>query len=68
MRLTARIIVLSCNDLARGDKTQQDVTLLLGKNHVDINSIPAEGSVLSLLINGNKPGQAYVCNLPCDIA
>ncbi len=48
-------------DLARGDKTQQDVTLLLGKNHVDINSIPAEGSVLSLLINGNKPGQAYVC-------
>lgn len=48
-------------DLARGDKSQQDVNELLESKNIDINAIPPQGALSSLLINGNKPAQAYTC-------
>lgn len=48
-------------DLARGDKTQDEVFAILSKNNIDPKVIPEKGDLLSLLVNGNKPSQAYTC-------
>lgn len=48
-------------DLARGDKTQQNVNDVLEKNNVDFKSIPQQGSMASLLINGAIADQMATC-------
>ena len=48
-------------DLARGDKTQEDVNELLARSNIDVRTIPLQGSLNSLLVNGNQPAQAYAC-------
>lgn len=48
-------------DLARGDKTQEDVNALLARSNIDVRTIPQQGSLTSLLVNGNQPAQAYAC-------
>lgn len=47
--------------LVRGTKSQNDVNAILARNNIDINSIPKEGALVSLLVNGNKPDQTYSC-------
>lgn len=54
------VMQLIC-DLARGEKKQQEVNAILEKSHVDVQSIPAQGSISSLLINGDAPQQAATC-------
>ncbi|WP_157952942.1 hypothetical protein [Limnobaculum parvum] len=54
------VLQLVC-DLARGDKNQQEVNAVLQHNHIDVQSIPAKGSMSSLLINGDKADQASTC-------
>ncbi|WMY73536.1 hypothetical protein RHD99_19105 [Buttiauxella selenatireducens] len=48
-------------DLARGDKSQQDVQDVLAKNNIDPNTIPAQGALSSLMVNGDRAAQAYTC-------
>lgn len=48
-------------DLARGDKSQQDVLAVLAKNNIDPNTIPTQGSLSSLMVNGDRAAQAYTC-------
>lgn len=48
-------------DLARGDKSQQDVLTVLSKNNIDPSTIPAQGELSSLMVNGDKAAQAYTC-------
>lgn len=54
------VMQLIC-DLARGEKKQQEVNTILEQSHVDIQSIPAQGSISSLLINGDMPQRAATC-------
>ncbi|MFB0713419.1 hypothetical protein ACEU59_19980 [Buttiauxella noackiae] len=54
------VMQLIC-DLARGDKTQEEVNATLVRNNVDIESIPQSKSISSLLINGKKADQAATC-------
>ncbi|MBK5145670.1 hypothetical protein I2494_18510 [Budviciaceae bacterium BWR-B9] len=54
------VLQLIC-DLARGDKNQQQANEVLQNNHIDVQSIPAKGSMSSLLINGDKADQASTC-------
>jgi hypothetical protein len=48
-------------DLARGDKSQQDIKEILSSNNIDYNNIPKQGSPLSILKNNNKEEQSSVC-------
>lgn len=48
-------------DLARGDKSQEEVLTALSKNNIDPGTIPAQGELSSLMVNGNRPAQAYTC-------
>lgn len=54
------VMQLIC-DLARGEKTQQEVNTILEQSHVDIETIPEKGSISSLLINHDQPGRAATC-------
>ncbi|MCD1125894.1 hypothetical protein LPW36_07730 [Jinshanibacter sp. LJY008] len=54
------VLQLIC-DLARGDKNQQEVNAVLQQNHIEVQSIPAKGSMSSLLINGDIADQASTC-------
>ncbi|TNV20476.1 hypothetical protein FH968_10765 [Buttiauxella sp. B2] len=48
-------------DLARGDKTQQEVNTMLQKNNIDATKIPQQGAVFSMLVNGNLAQQQMAC-------
>ena len=48
-------------DLARGDRTQEDVNAQLGQNGIGSADIPQKGSPLSLLVNGDRPRQQQTC-------
>lgn len=54
------VMQLVC-DMARGDKTQQDVLAQLNQNGVNGADIPQTGHPLSLLVNGNRPLQQQAC-------
>lgn len=48
-------------DLARGDKSQQDISSILKSNKIDYDGIPKQGSPLSILVSNNKEDQSSVC-------
>ena len=48
-------------DLARGDRTQQEVNALLEQNGIRIADIPQQDHPLSLLVNGDRPRQQEAC-------
>jgi hypothetical protein len=48
-------------DLARGEKSQQDVSNVLKANKIDYDGIPKQGSPISILVNNNKEDQSSVC-------
>lgn len=48
-------------DLARGDKSQKDISNILKSNKIDYDGIPKQGSPLSILVNDNKEDQSSVC-------
>ncbi|WP_439412553.1 hypothetical protein [Enterobacter ludwigii] len=48
-------------DLARGDKRQDDIDLILTRNKVNIDSIPTHGNPLSLLVNHDRIQQKKAC-------
>ncbi len=48
-------------DLARGDKSQDEIDLILTRNKVIIDSIPASGNPLSLLVNHDIDQQRIAC-------
>ena len=54
------VMQLVC-DMARGDKTQQDVLAQLNQNGVNGADIPRTGHPLSLLVNGDRPRQQQAC-------
>lgn len=48
-------------DLARGDRTQEDVNAQLGQHGISSADIPQKESPLSLLVNGDRPRQQQTC-------
>lgn len=54
------VMQLVC-DMARGDKTQQDVLTQLNQHGVNGADIPQKGHPLSLLVNGERPQQQQAC-------
>ena len=54
------VMQLIC-DLARGDRSQQDILAQLNQNGINGADIPQNGSSLSLLVNGNRPLQQQAC-------
>lgn len=54
------VMQLIC-DLARGDRSQQDILAQLNQNGINGADIPQTGSPLSLLVNGNRPLQQQAC-------
>ncbi|MGR3885533.1 hypothetical protein [Pseudomonas sp. 1152_12] len=47
--------------LARGEVKQEQVNAFLKQQGIDAQTLPPQGSPLSLLVNGDQPGQATAC-------
>ncbi|MFJ4195731.1 hypothetical protein [Pseudomonas sp. NPDC089534] len=47
--------------LARGEAKQEQVSAFLTQQGIDAQTLPRQGSPLSLLINGDRAGQASAC-------
>ncbi|RON69604.1 hypothetical protein [Pseudomonas fluorescens] len=47
--------------LARGEVKQEQVNAFLKQQGIEAQAVPRQGSPLSLLVNGDQPGQATTC-------